>query len=80
MSTAKNIQSFYAGLDILAVAYQQIKVPCGEGHHLEAVYYPAAAGSPSRLLIVLGGGYWLPPSRNSTSCLSRMRTSMGTLC
>ena len=57
MSTAKNIQSFYAGLDMLAVAYQQIKVPYGEGHHLEAVYYPAATGGPSRLLIVLGGGY-----------------------
>jgi Alpha/beta hydrolase family len=55
--TAKNIQSFYAGLDMLAVAYQQIKVPYGEGHHLEAVYYPAATGGPSRLLIVLGGGY-----------------------
>ncbi len=57
VSTAKNIQSFYAGLDMLAVAYQQIKVPYGEGHHLEAVYYPAAAGGPGRLLIVLGGGY-----------------------
>jgi hypothetical protein len=57
MSVAKNIQSFYAGLDTLGVAYQQIKVPYGEGHHLEAVYYPAAEGGPRRPLIVLGGGF-----------------------
>jgi alpha-beta hydrolase superfamily lysophospholipase len=57
VSAAKNVQSFYAGLDTLGVAYQRIKVPYGEGHHLEAVYYPAAAGGPGRPLIVLGGGY-----------------------
>jgi dienelactone hydrolase len=56
-SATKNIQSFYAGLDTLGVAYQQIKVPYGEGHHLEAVYYPATEGGPRRPLIVLGGGY-----------------------
>jgi hypothetical protein len=39
VSAAKNIQSFYAGLDALGVAYQRLKVPYGEGHHLEAVYY-----------------------------------------
>ena len=44
VSAAKNIQSFYAGLDALGVVYQRIKVPYGEGHHLEAVYYPAAEG------------------------------------
>jgi hypothetical protein len=56
VSAAKDIQSFYAGLDTLGVVYQQIKVPCGEGHHLEAVYYPAAEDGPRRPLIVLGGG------------------------
>ncbi len=56
-SAAKNIQSFYAGLDTLGVVYQQLKVPYGEGHHLDAVYYPAAEGGPRRPLIVLGGGY-----------------------
>jgi len=57
VSAAKNIQSFYAGLDALGVVFQRIKVPYGEGHHLEAVYYPAAEGGPERPLIVLGGGY-----------------------
>ena len=74
VSAAKNIQSFYAGLDALGVVFQRIKVPYGEGHHLEAVYYPAAEGGPERPLIVLGGGY------DSTleelyACLSKMRTS-----
>ncbi len=57
VSAAKNIQSFYAGLDALGVTYQQIQVPYGEGHHLEAVYYPAAEDAPQRPLIVLGGGF-----------------------
>ena len=57
VSAAKNIQSFYAGLDTLGVVYQRIKVPYGEGHHLDAVYYPAAEGARRRPLIVLGGGY-----------------------
>src|SRR5271165_2341277 len=41
VSAAKNIQSFYAGLDALGVTYQRIQVPYGEGYHLEAVYYRA---------------------------------------
>jgi alpha-beta hydrolase superfamily lysophospholipase len=57
VSAAKNIQSFYAGLDTLGVVYQRIKVPYGEGHHLEAVYYRAAEDDARRPLIVLGGGY-----------------------
>ena len=57
VSAAKNIQSFYAGLDALGVVYERIEVPYGDGHHLEAVYYPAAEGGPRRPLIVLGGGY-----------------------
>ena len=57
VSAAKNIQSFYAGLDALGVTYKQIRVPYGEGHHLEAVYYPAAEGALQRPLIVLGGGF-----------------------
>jgi dienelactone hydrolase len=57
VSAAKNIQSFYAGLDALGVAYERIEVPYGEGHHLEAVYYPAADRDPMKPLIVLIGGY-----------------------
>ena len=57
VSAAKNIHSFYAGLDALGVAYQQIKVPYGEGHHLEAVYYPVTEGGLRRPLIILGGGF-----------------------
>ena len=57
VSAAKNIQSFYTGLDALGVVYQRIKVPYGAGHHLEAVYYPAAEGGARRPLIVLGGGF-----------------------
>jgi len=57
VSSAKNSQSFYAGLDALGVVYQRIKVPYGEGHHLEAVHYPASEGGPGKPLIVLGGGY-----------------------
>jgi pimeloyl-ACP methyl ester carboxylesterase len=55
-SALKSVQSFYAGLDELGVVHQRIKVPYGEGHHLEAVYYPATGGGPSGPLIVLGGG------------------------
>jgi alpha-beta hydrolase superfamily lysophospholipase len=57
VSAAKNVRSFYAGLDVLGVAYQQIMVAYGGGHHLDAVYYPAAEGGPVRPLIVLGGGF-----------------------
>jgi hypothetical protein len=56
-SAAKNIQTFYAGLDTLGVAYQRIKVPYGDGHHLEAVYYPAPEGNARGPLIAFGGGY-----------------------
>src|SRR5262249_47794568 len=55
-SAAKNVQSFYAGLDALGVVHQRIKVPYGADHHLEAVYYPTTEGAPSGPLIVLGGG------------------------
>jgi dienelactone hydrolase len=57
VSAAKNVRSFYTGLDTMGVAYQRMKVPYGEGHHLEAVYYPAAASDLKRPLIVLGGGF-----------------------
>lgn len=56
VSAAKNIRSFYAGLDTLGVAYQQIKAPYGEGHRLG----PSTTLSPKvvrRPLIILGGGY-----------------------
>jgi len=57
VSAAKNVQYFYAGLDAMGVAYQRIKVPYGEGHHLEAVYYPAVESHPNRPLIVFCGGF-----------------------
>ncbi len=57
VSAAKNVQYFYAGLDAMGVAYQRIKVPYGEGHHLEAVYYPAVESDPNRPLIVFCGGF-----------------------
>ena len=56
VSAAKNIRSFYAGLDTLGVAYQQIKAPYGEGHRLG----PSTTLPPKvvrRPLIILGGGY-----------------------
>src|ERR1700674_2559854 len=56
-SAAKNVQSFYSGLDAMGVAYQRMKVPYGEGHHLDAVYYPTAESDRKRPLIVLGGGF-----------------------
>src|SRR3977135_3358393 len=57
-SAAKNIQSFYAGLDALSLSYHRIKVPYSDGHHLDAVYYPASEGtSKKKPLIVLGGGF-----------------------
>jgi len=56
VSAARNIQSFYAGLDALAVAYERIKVPY-DGHYLDAVYYPAPDVNHKRPLIVLGGGF-----------------------
>ncbi|MBR1146648.1 S9 family peptidase [Bradyrhizobium sp. AUGA SZCCT0431] len=58
VSSAKNIRSFYAGLDALSVRYQRIKVPYSDGHHLDAVYYPGPENpSKKKPLIVLGGGF-----------------------
>jgi alpha-beta hydrolase superfamily lysophospholipase len=56
VSAAKNVERFYSGLEALGVARQRIKVPYGEGYHLDAVYYPAE-GEPKRPLVVLGGGF-----------------------
>ena len=57
-SAARNIQSFYAGLDALSVSYRKIKVPYSDGHHLDAVYYPSSESvSKKKPLIVLGGGF-----------------------
>jgi pimeloyl-ACP methyl ester carboxylesterase len=56
VSATKNIRAFYAGFDAIGVAYQQIKVPYGDNHHLDAVYYPAAKRDTKRPLIVLCGG------------------------
>ena len=56
-SAARSVQYFYAGLDATGVAHERIRVPYGEGHHLEAVYYPAAEGNRRRPLIVLCGGF-----------------------
>lgn len=57
VSTAKNVHSFYAGLDAMGVAYQRIEVPYGGDHHLKAVYYPAVERDRKRPLIVLSGGF-----------------------
>src|SRR6516164_5760908 len=56
-SAERNIRFFYAGLDALGVAHQRIRAPYGAGHHLEAVYYPAAHHDSETPLIVLGGGF-----------------------
>ena len=56
-TSARYTELFYAGLDALGIVYEQIKVPYGEAHHLEAVYYPAAVSDLRRPLIVLGGGF-----------------------
>lgn len=53
---AKNIGSFYKGLDTLGVTYQKIKVPYG-AHYLNAVYYPGPAGANDKPLIVFHGGF-----------------------
>lgn len=53
---AKNVQAFYAGLDILGVRHERLKAPYGK-HHLNAVYYPGPPGAQARPLIVLCGGY-----------------------
>ncbi len=58
VAASRNRQLFYAGLDTMGVRYQKIAVPYGEGHHLEAVYYPAAQGATKKKsLIVYGGGF-----------------------
>jgi dienelactone hydrolase len=57
IATRKNIDAFYTGLDTLEVAYERIQAPYGEGHHLDAVYYPAKRHSAGSPLIVLVGGY-----------------------
>jgi pimeloyl-ACP methyl ester carboxylesterase len=52
----RNRQAFYGGLDTLGIAYERIPVPFGT-HHLNAVFYPAAAGGPVHApLIVFCGG------------------------
>jgi alpha-beta hydrolase superfamily lysophospholipase len=52
----KNVGAFYAGLDVLKVAHERIRVPYG-AHHLNAVYYPGGEGSEAKPLIVFVGGY-----------------------
>lgn len=52
----KNVDAFYQGLDVLDVAYERIRVPYGN-YHLNAVYYPGPAGSETRPLLVVVGGY-----------------------
>jgi dienelactone hydrolase len=57
VSAAKNIRSFYAGLDAMGIAYQRMTVPYGESHHLDAVFYPAAESDRRSALIVFVGGF-----------------------
>lgn len=52
----KNVAAFYQGLGVLGVKYERIKVPYGN-YHLNAVYYPGPAGSDSKPLLVVVGGY-----------------------
>jgi alpha-beta hydrolase superfamily lysophospholipase len=52
----KNVDTFYAGLDTLAVVHERLTVAYGE-HHLNAVYYPGPAGAETRPLLVVVGGY-----------------------
>jgi alpha-beta hydrolase superfamily lysophospholipase len=52
----KNVDAFYKGLDALGVSYQRITVPYGR-YHLNAVYYQGPAGSETRPLLVVVGGY-----------------------
>lgn len=53
-SFARNRRAFYEGLDTLGVAYERIRVPF-EGHHLNAIYYPAPATPRAPLLVFCGG-------------------------
>jgi alpha-beta hydrolase superfamily lysophospholipase len=52
----KNVEAFYAGLDALGVAHERLVIPYGK-NHLNAVYYPGAAGAETRPLLVVVGGY-----------------------
>ncbi len=54
-SFAKNVEFFYTGLNTLGVAHERIRVPYGEGHHLNAVYYPAPGGQRKPLILLCGG-------------------------
>lgn len=53
---AQNVRTFYAGLDLLGVRYEQLQVPYGK-HSLNAVFYPGSVGAETRPLIVFCGGY-----------------------
>ncbi|MBE1159830.1 alpha/beta hydrolase family protein [Dyella acidiphila] len=52
----KNIAAFYQGLGVLGVKYERISVPYGK-YHLNALYFPGPAGSDSKPLLVVVGGY-----------------------
>jgi alpha-beta hydrolase superfamily lysophospholipase len=54
-SFAHNTAAFYEGLDTLGVAYEKIVVPYGDGHHLNAVFYPAPAPARAPLIVFCGG-------------------------
>lgn len=55
-SWAKNVESFYEGIDTLGIRYERIKVPYGQ-NHLNALYFPGPEGADKRPLIVISGGY-----------------------
>src|SRR5580658_2313721 len=42
----RNVDSFYKGLDTLAVRYERLRIPYGK-YQLNAVYYPGPAGAES---------------------------------
>jgi alpha-beta hydrolase superfamily lysophospholipase len=52
----QNVDSFYKGLDVLAVRYERLTVPYGK-YHLNAVYYPGPAGAENRPLLMAVSGY-----------------------
>jgi len=53
-SFERSTQAFYAGLGILGVEYEKVRVPYGE-HHLNALFYPAPSPRVSPLLVFCGG-------------------------
>jgi dienelactone hydrolase len=52
----RNVDSFYKGLDALAVRYERLSIPYGK-YHLNAVYYPGPTGAGNRPLLMAVSGF-----------------------